>query len=319
MLYFRFLTDHRRLNVAITRAKKALYIIGHLRTFQFNKYWSNLIAHAEKQNIIVRVDENMSCAKECLKVNSSVCVTENQAYTKDQIKHDNHKVQLTPPGSSHNTVTEESSDTLTTEKHSTVDRSAFILQRKSVKYIDTLPKSKAKNYSQSKNTPITGKQKLSSSSELKYKDHQPSPKKVHVPPTNDKHKNLSSSSSKHAKPKLKDQTASSVMDKQKVIQVHDETAKSVLSPSLTAIDVQKSKQETTSQMTTTNLLGLHTSSSSRQVEFSNVSTYDFNDNRTDKWGGQRKRISRFADMSGGRQVRKRHHDDDTGSKKAKLH
>ena len=375
ILYFRFLTDHRRLNVAITRAKKALYIIGHLRTFQFNKYWSNLIDHAEKENVIVRVDENMSCARKCLKVNSSVGITENQVYTKGQAKHGDHEVQLALPGSSHNTVTEQSSDVLLTEKHSMVDRSAFILPRKSIKYIDNLPKSKAetsKNYSPSKNTSTTGKQKRSSS-ELRHKDHEPSPKKVLVPPTDDKHRNLSSSSGKHTKPN--NQTASSAMDKQKVTQVHDEAAKLVQSPSLIATDVlQKLKQTNcrtelakhTSQMTiqttdtrlsiTEALSSTVASSTSksnssashkipsnisvssvpsnavnsrsfvnthipsiRQVTFSNASTYDSSDNRTDTWGGQRKRISHFTNMSTEQQVkRKRRHSDDTGSKKAKL-
>ena len=295
--------------------------------------------------MIVRVDENMSCAKECLKVNSSACITENQAYKKDD-----HEVRLALPGSSRGTVTEESTD-----KHSTVDRSAFNSKRKPTKYIDALPKS---NYSPSKKTSTTGKQRSSSTSELRHKDHQPSPKKALVQPTDDKCKKLSSSS----KSKLKDQTALSTMDKQKVTQ-HDETAKSaVLPPSLTVL--QKSKQancsnyrtefnpeltKNTSQMTIQTMnkssseasssvshrnisvssipsntvyprVNARTQSSSRHAEISSVSTlYDSNDNRTDKWGGQRKRTSHFANMPIEQQVRrKRHHSDDTGSKKAKL-
>lgn len=305
----------------------------------------------------------MSCAKECLKVNSSVCVTENQAYIKD-----NHEVQLALPSSSCDTVTEESSDLLVSDKHSMVDRSAFIPQKKATQYIDALPKSTSKNCSPRKKTSTAGKQRSSSASELRHKDHQPSPKKVLVSSTDDKHKKSSSSS----KPKLKDRIALSAMDKQ-----HDETGMSLLSPNVTAIDIlQKSKQTNSSnyktaesaknisQMTiqtmdksSTNnteatgassiskssvshrsipsnisvssvpsnavypcgIVNTHTLSSSRHVRFSNDSPYDSNDNRTDKRGGQRKRISHFTNMSIAQQVkRKRHHSDDTGSKKAKL-
>ena len=193
MLCFRFLTDHRRLNVAITRAKRALYIIGHLRTFQFNKHWNNLISYAEKQNVIVRVDENMSCVKECLNIkpNASVCVSRSLVSTEDKDKYG--QIQS---DSSHNIVTKESNAVLTTKKQVRfVDKSAFSLQRKSTKYIDPLPNSKAfKNRNMSTNN----KQKLSSSTEVKSKDQllQASQRKRDVPPTEDKHRN---SSSKHVK------------------------------------------------------------------------------------------------------------------------
>ena len=327
ILYFRFLTDHRRLNVAITRAKKALYIIGHLRTFQFNKYWSNLIDHAEKENVIVRVDENMSCARKCLKVNSSVGITENQVYTKGQAKHGDREVQLALPGSSHNTVTEQSSDVLLTEKHSMVDRSAFILPRKSIKYIDNLPKSKAetsKNYSPSKNTSTTGKQKRSSS-ELRHKDHEPSPKKVLVPPTDDKHRNLSSSSGKHTKPN--NQTASSANCRtelakhtsQMTIQTTDTRLSTTAAHSSTMASSTSKSNSSASHKIPSNI-SVSSVPSNAVNSRSFVNTHDSSDNRTDTWGGQRKRTSHFTtNMSTEQQVkRKRRYSDDTGSKKAKL-
>lgn len=293
----------------------------------------------------------MSCVEECLKVNSSVSVTENQACMKD-----NHEVQLALPSSSHSTVTEESSDLLVTDKRSTVDRSAFIPQKKSTKYTDALPK----------NSPSKKTQRSNSASELRHKDYQPSPKKALVSSTDDKHKKLSSSS----KSILKDQTALSSMDKQKVTQ-HDETAKPwpVPSPSLTAINVlQNSKQtnyrtevnpglasqmaiQTMDKSSSSNTkatstskssvshrsipsvssvpcsvpynmvyphgtVNTHTPSSGRHVTFSND---DSNVNRMDKWGGQRKRTSHFTNMSLAQQVkRKGRHSDDNGSKKAKL-
>ena len=236
----RFLTDHRRLNVAITRARKALYIIGHLRTFQFNKHWNNLITHAEKQSVIVRVDENMSCAKECvsgMKAISSLCATKNQAYIKDTPKH--NEIQCTSP---HVTVTEASIPLLTIPNSSkVVDRSAFSSQRKPIRYIDALPKN-----SPNKNVSTTGKRKLSLSNEHKSEvlTNQASPKKVRFSFTDDvEHKMSFSSFSKHTKPK--DQTISSATLKEKITldsQVPGKIVNSVLSPSISATDIQKLNQ-----------------------------------------------------------------------------
>lgn len=351
ILYSRFLTDQRRLNVAITRAKKALYIIGHLRTFQFNKHWSNLITHAEKQNVIVRVDKNM---KECLsgiKANSSVCATENQGCIKDKAKHD--EIQPVLSGSSHSIVTEESTPVLTATNSTVVDRSAFPSQRKSIQYTDPLPKLKAKN-SPSKNIPTAGKRKLSLSNEL----NQDSPKKMRPSPTDGNHKRLSSSSNKHTKPNtltvLKDQTVSSVTGKQPITPVSVETAKSLLLPSSSATNIQNVNQmsspncraefmpelgktlkssnnnnndslvsnKNTSDKTvstvpssvvnTYSYVNMHSPSTSRQVDVSS----DCYSNRTGKWGGQRERVSHYTNLPPS-QVRKRHCDD-PGSKKAKL-
>lgn len=402
----RFLTDQRRLNVAITRAKKALYIIGHLRTFQFNEHWSSLIAHAEKQNIIVRVD-NMSCVEECLNKmtpNSSVGVTKNLAYNNDKTKdaHDQFMFNSAP---SHNTVAEKSSVIVTKETSSNVvDRSAFSLQRKSIQYIDTLPKStpEASKSSPSKKMLVSGKGKSKSSSELKTKDQtmEPSPKKG-VLPKNDKHTtSFCSSSIKHAKLKVsRDTTLSSAMDKE-ITKTRDETTKSVLPskclPTLSTGGMQKTEKmndsdhatelttiakstnqtaiqtankkksnfssktealhsamassvHSTSKSSTDNSLSDNTtfdtsmqtntaasscgnvnvqsSSSNRHVRFNIISTHDnTNDTRTtDRWGGQRKRTSHFANLSVLQQVRKRHRDYHKGhcdggnkSKKTKL-
>ena len=234
----RFLTDHRRLNVAITRARKALYIIGHLRTFQFNKHWNNLIAHAEKQSVIVRVDESMNCAKECvsgMKADSFVSVTKNQACIKDKPKHG--EIQ------SSSTVMKTSIPLLTIPSTKVVDRSAFSSQRRSIQYTDALPKSKPIN-SPNKNASTAGKCKLSLTNELRSEEL-PLPKKVHFLLTDDQHK----TSSKRTKPKafigLKDQTVSTATGKQKVAPgspVSSKTVKSTLSSSKSATNMQKLNQ-----------------------------------------------------------------------------
>jgi len=59
---YRFLSSKNRLNVAITRAKKAVYIIGHTRTLQvpmflfvllFTHYYMYIILNSTLNNIIL--------------------------------------------------------------------------------------------------------------------------------------------------------------------------------------------------------------------------------------------------------------------------
>ena len=227
-MFSRFLTDQRRLNVAITRAKRALYIIGHLRTFQYNKHWNNLITHAEKQNVIVRVDKDMNCAKECLigmKASLSVSITEDQTCIKKG-KAKNDEIQCV--SSSHSTIMAESTSGPTITNAAVVDRSAFAIRKNSVQIIDALPKLKAKN-SPSKNTSTASRRKSSSSHELERKEQtlHTLPKKVRFSSTD--HMNTSSSSNKCAKPNtvtaLNDKTLSSAPGKQKATQATDEATK----------------------------------------------------------------------------------------------
>ncbi|CAF3672303.1 unnamed protein product [Rotaria socialis] len=54
-----FLNDQRRLNVALTRAKKGLYIVGNLREIaQKDDFWKSLLVDAEKRGIIFDVKED---------------------------------------------------------------------------------------------------------------------------------------------------------------------------------------------------------------------------------------------------------------------
>ena len=48
-----FVTDPRRMNVAITRAKRGLIVIGSSATLSSNKCWSSWLQHIERQHLMV--------------------------------------------------------------------------------------------------------------------------------------------------------------------------------------------------------------------------------------------------------------------------
>ena len=50
-----FLSDVRRMNVALTRAKYFLFIIARCKSITVNPYWRDLVEHAQESNAVVRV------------------------------------------------------------------------------------------------------------------------------------------------------------------------------------------------------------------------------------------------------------------------
>jgi superfamily I DNA and/or RNA helicase len=50
-----FLSDERRMNVAITRAKFVLVIIGNSNTLAYDSNWSNLIDFMNDKNSYVKI------------------------------------------------------------------------------------------------------------------------------------------------------------------------------------------------------------------------------------------------------------------------
>ena len=52
-----FLSDFRRLNVAITRARYGVFIIGHSPTLQRNELWRDLIQYSFRTKAFIHIDE----------------------------------------------------------------------------------------------------------------------------------------------------------------------------------------------------------------------------------------------------------------------
>lgn len=50
-----FLSDVRRMNVALTRAKHFLFILARCKSIQVNPYWRDLVDHARESKAVVRV------------------------------------------------------------------------------------------------------------------------------------------------------------------------------------------------------------------------------------------------------------------------
>lgn len=52
-----FLSDYRRMNVAITRPKYALIIVGNANTLKNDEKWKELVSHYEANSVLTKVDQ----------------------------------------------------------------------------------------------------------------------------------------------------------------------------------------------------------------------------------------------------------------------
>ncbi|CAB4256527.1 DNA/RNA helicase SEN1 [Maudiozyma barnettii] len=75
-----FLKDFRRMNVAFTRAKTSLWILGHRNSLYQNKLWRNLIDDAESRHCIQRAHAGFLSDKELKERTNSVTSTNDDSY-----------------------------------------------------------------------------------------------------------------------------------------------------------------------------------------------------------------------------------------------
>ncbi|KPV73400.1 uncharacterized protein RHOBADRAFT_55149 [Rhodotorula graminis WP1] len=54
-----FLADTRRMNVALTRARSSIWILGDSNKLRFNQYWGKLVADAEARSMFRKADANV--------------------------------------------------------------------------------------------------------------------------------------------------------------------------------------------------------------------------------------------------------------------
>ena len=50
-----FLSDVRRMNVALTRSKHFLFVIANTRSITVNPYWRDLVSHAREKEAVIQV------------------------------------------------------------------------------------------------------------------------------------------------------------------------------------------------------------------------------------------------------------------------
>lgn len=91
-----FLSDKRRMNVALTRARFGMYVVGHSDTLQRSNVWNNLLLHSSESNSVVTVqtasDDLRQCARNAVVGTASSGVLESSPVSMN--------VSLTTPYSS---------------------------------------------------------------------------------------------------------------------------------------------------------------------------------------------------------------------------
>ena len=77
-----FLSDRRRMNVALTRARYGMYVIGNSNTLRRSSLWDNLIHHAAASNSLVKIisatDDIRRCAVEGFQGNDLLLMEDAQ-------------------------------------------------------------------------------------------------------------------------------------------------------------------------------------------------------------------------------------------------
>lgn len=76
-----FLADQRRLNVAITRARFALWMLGNASTLKTNATWRNLITHAKNTGFASTHGTLYNSLRKQFQCSATVCLYFHPSYT----------------------------------------------------------------------------------------------------------------------------------------------------------------------------------------------------------------------------------------------
>lgn len=54
-----FLSDIRRMNVGLTRAKSSLFVLGHSQSLNGSEYWGDLVSDAKRRHLHIDVSQRI--------------------------------------------------------------------------------------------------------------------------------------------------------------------------------------------------------------------------------------------------------------------